>query len=232
MTPHPAAARPSWIRSALSVFLKDWQSELRTRYAISALLMFVLTTIAIVLFALGTEGAPAHALAGMLWVVIFFSGMSGLARTFVTEEERGTAMTLQLTAAPSAVYTGKLLFNLVLVYAVNAVAVLLFFFFIQGFEVRTPSIFLVTLFLGSTGLAVMSTLIAAIIAKANTKGTLFPVLSFPLLLPLLLAVINATRLSAEGAFFTEALGEFQVLISYIGAVLTVSYLVFDYVWKD
>lgn len=232
MTPHPSAARPSWVRSALSVFLKDWRSELRTRYAISALLMFVLTTIAIVLFALGTEGAPAHALAGMLWVVIFFSGMSGLARTFVTEEERGTAMTLQLTAAPSAVYTGKLLFNLVLVYAVNAVAVLLFFFFIQGFEVRTPSIFLLTLFLGSTGLAVMSTLIAAIIAKANTKGTLFPVLSFPLLLPLLLAVINATRLSAEGAFFTEALGEFQVLISYIGAVLTVSYLVFDYVWKD
>lgn len=232
MTPYDAAARPSWIRSALSVFLKDWQSELRTRYAISALLMFVLTTISIVLFALGTEGAPAHALAGMLWVVIFFSGMSGLARTFVTEEERGTAMTLQLTAAPSAVYTGKLLFNLVLVYAVNAVAVLLFFFFIQGFEVRTPSIFLLTLFLGSTGLAVMSTLIAAIIAKANTKGTLFPVLSFPLLLPLLLAVINATRLSAEGAFFAEALGEFQVLISYIGAVLTVSYLVFDYVWKD
>lgn len=224
--------RPGWIRSALAVFLKDWNSELRTRYAVSALLMFVLTTIAIVLFALGTEGAPPHALAGMLWVVIFFSGMSGLARIFVTEEERGTAMTLQLTAPPSAVYTGKLLFNLVLVYAVNTVAVLLFFFFIQGFEIRTVSIFLLTLFLGSTGLAVMATLIAAIIAKANTKGTLFPVLSFPLLLPLLLAVIKATQLAAEGAFFAEARGEFQILISYIGAVLTVSYLVFDYVWKD
>jgi heme exporter protein B len=232
MSGAPDMTRPSWTLSAVSVFLKDWNSELRTRYAISALLMFVLTTIAIVLFALGTEGAPAHALAGMLWVVIFFSGMSGLSRTFVTEEERGTAMTLQLTAAPSAVYTGKLLFNLVLVYGVNTVAVLLFFFFIQGFEIRTPSIFLLTLFLGSTGLAVMATLIAAIIAKANTKGTLFPVLSFPLLLPLLLAVINATRLAAEGAFFSEAMGEFQVLISYIGAVLTVSYLVFDYVWKD
>jgi heme exporter protein B len=39
-----------------------------------------------------------------LWVVIFFGAMSGLSRTFVTEEERGTAMTLQLLASPSAVY--------------------------------------------------------------------------------------------------------------------------------
>ena len=57
-------------------------------------------------------------------------------------------------------------------------------------------------------------------------------LSFPLLLPLLLTVINATRLASEGALFEEALGEFQILVSYIAAVTTVSVLVFDYVWKD
>jgi heme exporter protein B len=221
-----------WMRSAAAIFLKDWHSELRTRYAISALMMFVLTTISIVLFSLGSEGAPPSALSGMLWVVIFFSGMSGLSRTFVMEEERGTALTLQLLAPPSAVYFGKLLFNIVLVIGLNIVAVALYFFFIEGFVIQTASIFLLTVGLGSVGLAAASTIIAAIIAKANTKGTLFPVLSFPLLLPLLLTVINATRLAAEGAFFDEASGEFQVLVSYIGAVVAVSYILFDYVWKD
>lgn len=221
-----------WLRSVAAVFLKDWRSELRTRYAISALLMFVITTISVILFSLGSEGARTDVLAGMLWVVIFFSAMSGLARTFVMEEERGTSMTLQLTTPASAVYTGKLLVNLVLVLGLNVLTVGLYFLFINGFVIRTVSIFAVTILLGGIGFAVASTIIAAIIARANTKGTLYPVLSFPILLPLLMTVINATRLAADGAAFDEALGEFQVLISYIAVVTAISLLVFDYVWKD
>ena len=229
---HTDQREHSWSRSVLAIFQKDWHSELRTRYAISALIMFVITTISIILFSLGSESAPADALSGMLWVVIFFASMSGLSRTFVMEEERGTSMTLQLLAPSSAVIFGKLLFNLVLVISLNVFAVLLYSFFISGFVIRTYSVFLVTLGLGSIGLAAASTIIAAIIAKANTKGTLYPVLSFPILLPLLLTVINATRLAAEGAFFEEAFGEFQVLISYIVVVVATSYLLFDYIWKD
>jgi heme exporter protein B len=225
-------SRPSWLLSVISIFRKDMQSELRTRYAISALAMFVVTTISIILFSLGSEGAPSAALSGMLWVVIFFSAMSGLGRTFVAEEERGTSMTLQLMAPPSAVLLGKFLFNLVLVVALNIVTVVLYAALISGFVVRTYSILVVTIALGSVGLAAASTIIAAIIARANTKGTLYPVLSFPIVLPLLLTVINATRLAAEGALFEEAYGEFQVLISYIAVVLAISYMLFDYVWKD
>ncbi|MBI4535594.1 MAG: heme exporter protein CcmB [Ignavibacteriae bacterium] len=222
----------TWIRSAAAIFQKDWRSELRTRYAMSALIMFVITTISIILFSLGSEQAPADALAGMLWVVIFFASMSGLSRTFVMEEERGTAMTLQLLASPGAVFLGKLLFNLVLVIGLNLLTVTLYALFISGFVVRTYAIFAVTILLGSVGLAAAATIIAAIIAKANTKGTLYPVLSFPILLPLLLTVIKATRRAAEGAFFNEALGEFQILVSYIVVVVTTSFMLFDYIWKD
>ena len=222
----------SFLRSALAVFLKDWRSELRTRYAVSALLMFVVTTISIILFSLGSEGAPPDALSGMLWVVVFFAAMSGLSRTFVMEEERGTTLTLQLLAPPGAVFLGKLLFNLVLVLGVNMLTVLLYTVFLNGFIVKTYSIFVWTILLGSIGLAASSTIIAAIIAKANTKGTLYPVLSFPIMLPLLMTVMNATRLSTEGAFFAEAFGEFQILISYTVVVTTASIVLFEYVWKD
>ncbi|MBP1646963.1 MAG: ccmB [Bacteroidetes bacterium] len=226
------SVRGSWGSSVLAILRKDWQSELRTRYAISALLMFVITTISIILFSLGSEGAPAEVLSGMLWVVIFFAAMSGLSRTFVMEEERGTAMTLQLLAPPSAVYFGKLLFNLVLIAGVNLLTVALYSLFINGFIIKTASIFIITITLGSIGFAAAATIIAAIIARASTKGTLYPVLSFPILLPLLLTVINATRLAAEGAFFEEAYGEFQILISYIVVVIATSFIVFDFVWKD
>jgi heme exporter protein B len=226
------SAVTTWVRSVTAIFLKDWRSELRTRYAISALLMFVVTTISIILFSLGSEGARPDVLCGMLWVVIFFSAMSGLSRTFVMEEERGTAMTLQLTSRGSAVYFGKLLFNLVLVTGLDILTVALYALLINGFVIKTLSIFAVTVLLGGVGLAAAATIIAAIIARASTKGTLYPVLSFPILLPLVLTVINATRLSADGAFLEEAYGEFQILISYIVVVIAISTLVFDYVWKD
>jgi heme exporter protein B len=216
----------------LAVFAKDTRSELRTRYAINALVMFVVTTVSIILFSLGGEGASAEVLSGMLWVVIFFAAMSGLARTFVMEEERATSMTLQLMAPPGAVFFGKLLFNLVLSLGLTTLTVLLYMLLVNGFVIQTWSLFLLTTFLGSVGLAAASTIIAAIIARANTKGTLYPVLSFPILLPLLLTVMNATRLAVEGEPFGEAGGEFQILISYIAVVVTTSYLLFEYIWKD
>ncbi len=222
----------SFLVSTKAVFLKDWRSELRTRYALSALVMFVLTTIAIIVFAFGGESPSQEVLAGVLWVIIFFSGMSGLARTFVAEEERGTSLTLQLLSTPTAVLFGKLAFNVVLIIIVNTLAVLLFLFFFSTFRVSSVGLFVTTLALGSIGLASASTIIAAIIARANTKGSLFPVLSLPLLLPLLMTVIHATSLSSEGAFFSEGLDDFRILVSYIGAVTGVSYILFDYVWKD
>jgi heme exporter protein B len=215
-----------------AVFDQDWRSELRTRYAISALLMFVVTTIAILMFSLGSEEAPQEVLSGMLWVVIFFAAMSGLSRTFVAEEERGTTMTLQLLTSPGAVYFGKLLFNLVLVTGLSVFTVLLYALFINGFVIQNVLLFTLTVALGSVGFSAAATIIAAIIAKAATRGTLYPVLSFPVLLPLLLAVINATRLAAEGAPLADAAGEFQLLVSYIVVVVTASALVFEYVWKE
>ncbi len=220
------------IHSTLAIFRKEFRSEIRTRYALNALFMFVITTLAIILFAIGNENATPEILSGVLWIIIFFSTMSGLSRTFISEEERGTAATLQLLTTPTAVFVGKLLFNILLLFGLNILTVGLYLILITNFEVKSAEIFLVTMVLGTIGLAATSTILASIIAKANTKGTLYPVLSFPILLPLLLAVINATKLSVEGAAMTEALGEFQVLVSYAVVMLTASYLLFEHIWKE
>lgn len=215
-----------------AVFKKEFRSEIRTRYALNALFMFVITTLAIILFAIGNENASPEILSGVLWIIIFFSTMSGLSRTFISEEERGTAATLQLLTTPITVFVGKLLFNIVLLIGLNILTVVLYLILITNFSIKSVDIFLVTMLLGTIGLASTSTILASIIAKANTKGTLYPVLSFPILLPLLLTVINATKKAVDGAGITEAFGEFQVLISYSVVILTASYLLFEHIWKD
>ena len=77
-----------FINNVRIVFLKDVRSELRTRYVINSLLMFVLVTISIIRFAIGDEKIEDEILTGLLWISIFFSASGGLARTFVKEEEK------------------------------------------------------------------------------------------------------------------------------------------------
>ena len=222
----------NFITSTLAIVSKDVRSELRTRYAMNALLMFVVTSVATILFALQEDEVNTDVLSGMFWVVIFFTAMSGLSRIFVSEEERGTTMTLQLVASPSVVYFGKLIFNCGLTLALSSAVTILYLAVFPVFIIKSLSIFIVSIFLGSLGFSSAATIIAAIIAKANAKGTLYPVLSFPILIPLLMTVIKSTTYALDGEMFTTAMGEFQILVSYLMIMIAGSYLLFDYVWKE
>ncbi len=215
-----------------ALYKKDFNSEIRTRYAINSLAMFIIVAISVILFSVGNEKIGQSLTGGLFWVVIFFSAMSGLARVFVSEEERGTSLTLQLIAAPSTVFSGKLLFNLILVFLMNIVIALIYSAMFDSFIVKNFALFLISFVLGNIGLAVSSTIIAAIISKAGAKGTLYPVLSFPILLPLILTSVQLTLLSFLGASFTDAKFELAILICYDVIMLTASYMLFDFVWKD
>jgi len=217
---------------AYSLYKKDWQSELRTRYAINALSMFILVTISVIMFSVGSEKVTEYLTGGLLWVVIFFSAMSGLSRAFVSEEERGTTLTLQLIASPSTIFSGKLLFNIALVFLMNIAITILFSMLFDSFVIKNFSLFMLAFFFGYFGIAISSTIIAAIISKASSKGTLYPVLSFPILLPLILTLLELTKFSMDGKSIEKSLVEVAVLICYDVIMGTASYLLFDFIWKD
>lgn len=219
-------------KKAYSLLLKDLRSELRTRYAINALAMFIIVAISVILLSVGNEKISTALNGGLFWVVIFFTAMSGLSRAFVSEEERGTTLALQLAAAPSTVFSGKLIFNIVLVFAMNTVIAILYSAIFQAFVIQNFLLFLTSFVFGNIGLAVSSTIIAAIIAKAGAKGTLYPVLSFPILLPLILTSVQLTLFAIDGISFERAKFELAIVVSYDVIMLTASYMLFDFIWKE
>ncbi len=215
-----------------ALFKKDYHSELRTRYAVNSLAMFIIVALSVILFSLGNEKIPQNLTGGLLWVVIFFSAMSGLSRAFVAEEDRGTSLLLHLVAAPSTIFNGKLLFNLILVFLMNIIITILYSALFEEFILRNFLLFVLTFILSNIGLAIASTIIAAIISKAGAKGTLYPVLSFPILLPLILISVMLTSYSMLGTSFADAVVELSVLLCYDVIMLTASYMLFDFIWKD
>jgi len=220
------------VNKSLAVFRKDVRSELRTRYAMNAILMFAVVTVFAVSWATGGIGLNPVLQSSLLWIVIYFSSLSGLSQSFVKEEESRTAIALRLYCPAEAVFGGKLVFNLVLLAILNLITVPLFGIFI-GLEISNFPLFLTVIILGSVGLVGTTTLVAAIISKASVKGALFAVLSFPLILPLLMTAISGTKKAlVPDILFSAARMEIQVLGSYIVVMIVLGFLLFESVWND
>ena len=221
----------NWLAGAWAVFRNDLRIELRTRYALNALLLFALGALLLILFAVGPQPIPTRVQSAFLWMVILFAAAVGLGRSFVAEERAGTALLLRLNTRPSMVFAGKLLFNLVLVGSLGMVstgALLL----LLDVSVARPGLLAAALGMGVLGLAVATTLLGALVARAARRGALLPVLLLPLLTPLLVSSVSATQKAIRGLPWAQAQDELLTLVGFVGATLSAATLLFDYVWSD
>ncbi|HYE96278.1 MAG TPA: heme exporter protein CcmB [Rubricoccaceae bacterium] len=221
-----------FLAGAWALFLKDARVELRTRYALGALGLFVAASLVLLRLALGRAEVAPETAAALLWVVILFAAALGLGRAFVAEEERGTVLLLQLALPPSAVYAGKLAFNVALTLVVNLVAAGGFFVLI-GTSVALPGLLLATLALGAVGLAGTTTLLSALLARTAGGSPLLAVLAFPVLVPLLFSAVRLTLLAlTPGTTWADGTQDLLSLVGFAGLTITASALLFEYVWRD
>jgi heme exporter protein B len=222
------------LHTAGLVFKKDLQVEFRTRYALGSVSLFSLTTVVAVSAALSSQNLHSDVKAALLWVVLLFAAMSGLARVFVREVESGTADALKLYAPAASVYAGKLAFNLALVAAVELITVPLYLIVLPP-QVIHPGLLIAVLGLGGVGLSSAATFVAALIAQAKSgKSALFFIVAFPVLMPLLLVAVKST----VGAFdlvpthHTATINGLYVLGCYSVVTTTAALLLFEYIWRD
>jgi len=209
--------------------MKDGICEFRTRYAVSALFMFALISLASISMSIGAASLPADLTAALLWVLLFFCAMAGLSRVFVQEEESGTIIALQIYGSGQAVLFGKLLFNILMLLALTMLIIPLFIIFLNVDIYHWP-IFIVVLILGDIGIAAASTITAAMVAKTQGKNALFTVLTFPLLLPQFLSCISATAKILMNV--KPDISDILFMAAYNVVLMIASSIVFDYLWYD
>lgn len=220
----------SWLAETWAILSKEWRCELRTRYALSTVLLFALTTLIAVSISVGPAGSTPEQrplMPVLLWLILLFAATAGLPRTFVHEEETHTADPLRLAARPSCLFCGKTLYNLTLLFILEAAVTPLFVVLLRV-EVDDPAAFVAALAVGGVGLAVGSTLIAAMVAQARVRGPLFAVLAFPILLPLLKLVIDASFIAVSGDLPGQSL---SLAILYDAMVTVASLMLFPAVWN-
>jgi heme exporter protein B len=225
----------NWASESFAVFRKEVTAELRSRVALNAVGLFAITTLIAVAYQIGpyriSEQDRPHLLSALLWIILFFAALAGLARVFVKEEDSHTAKTLRLAARPAAVFTGKLLFNVALLAMLEACVVPLYCA-LMGYGVRNVGGLVALLALGAVALAASTTMVAAIIARASGSGTLFAVLTVPLALPLLVILIQGTRMAASSGEMASVMPALRGIGSLAGVTLVTAAFLFPAVWHD
>ncbi len=196
------------------------------------MLIFAVLAILIFSFALDLRGAVAQAAApGVLWATITFAGTLGLSRALAREYQTGGMEGLLLAPIErSAIFLGKALGNLVLMLAVEVVLVPL------ATVMFNVSLFnggvLLILSLGTLGYAMVGTLLASIAVNTRAREVMLPILLLPLIVPLLLAAVQATNGLLEGIALPDVSQWTQLLVVYTLVMTAVSLVTFEYVVEE
>jgi heme exporter protein B len=222
----------AYFRKIWAITRKDLRAEWRAKESVSVMMTFSL--LAVLVFGLAFDLRVPEAgmvVPGVLWVVILFSGVLGLNRTFGAEVDRGTLAALLLAPVDrSAIYFGKLLAQLFFLL-LNAAIILPFTLMLFDTNVMQPWI-LVGVLLGIVGYTAVGTLFAALAANSRARESLLPILLLPVMVPIFLAGVGLTAAVLDGRTFADFQRWLWVMIVYDLLFLTLAYLLFDLIWEE
>jgi heme exporter protein B len=228
------ARPPGTVAAAWLIARKDLAIEFRTRTAFLSSLVFAVLALCILYFAWDESIiAPADRAPGVLWVVVTFSGLLGLQRSFSIEEhDRGIDALLVAPTSREAIYLGKAIGNLLFLCAVQAVtlpALVLFYNLPVG-----PSLLGVAaiMLLATIGIVAVGTLFSAMAVNTRMAELLLPMLSLPFFVPVLLNAAQATTRVLAGRPAAEAWPWLRIIIAFDIVFVVACTMAFPYTLEE
>ncbi len=217
-----------------AVLRKDLRVELRSFESVPAMALFSVTTFVLFHFGLRQDSLSGDLASGVLWVTLLFASVLGINRLFVADAEQGGFDGFLLSPADrSALLLAKALALLGYLAVLELVAVPAF-----ALLLLAPSIgpalpgLLVVLALADLGVAVIGTLVGALAVRTRARDLLGPLLSLPLLVPVVIGAARAT----EPLFATHAgalpLRWLAILALYDLVFALIAFALFDFLLED
>lgn len=224
------------MRTTVTALLrKELLLELRMRESIPAMALFSVTVFVVFHFGLDADTVDGQLAAGVLWVTMLLAALLGINRLFVTDAEQGGFDAFLLAPVDrTALFVAKALALLLYLLIVQLVAVPAFGLLLlgPGLGQALPELLAVVV-LADIGICVIGTLVAAIAIRTRTRDLIVPLLSLPLLIPVVLAASELTApLLLEGG--AEPLpGRWLTLVSIYDLLFAlIAYAIFDFLLED
>lgn len=216
-------------RRARAIAWKDLTTERRSKAGFNSVVALAVTILVMFGFALGPDAqAIRDAAPGAIWLAVLFAGVLAFNRSYQVELD-GEALE-QLILYPGtrrAIFAGKVLANFAFVALMLAIVITVG---VVLFQVQIPAAWpslVAILFLGAVGLVSLGTFYAAMASRSRAREVLLPLLLFPMLVPVLLAAIEATKALLGGNVMGEAGAWARLLVAFDVIFLVATFLAFE-----
>lgn len=222
----------SLLNETIALVKKEFLLEFRLRYMLNAVLIYLAGAIFICYFAFFGRGGDLSPMTwnALFWIVILLSSVNAASRSFLLERP-SRQYYYYFMASPGAIILSKLIYNIVLLIVMSLIGLALFSFII-GNVVQDMPMFIGVTICGAACLAAALTFVAAIAAQTQHSMTLMAVLSFPIVIPLLMILIKVSKSAIDGLDRSLAYEDLIVLLAVNVITITVSYILFPYLWKN
>ncbi len=211
-----------------ALFSKELLLEWRMKYAISGIILYVLSTIFIV-YTSFIQLQP-KVWNTLFWIIVLFASVNAITKSFL-QEAGDRKLYYYSLANPSAIILSKILYNSLLLLLLTLLSFAAFSL-VAGNPVRDHAQFFAAILLGSIGLSITFTFISAIASQAHNSSTLMAILGFPIVIPILMTLVklsaNALGLLQDTAVWKDML----ILIAIDLILISLSFVLFPYLWKD
>lgn len=218
----------SLAKQVKALLQKEIILEWRSRYALNGILLYVVSTIFVCY--LSFRGLEATVWNALFWIILLFASINAITKSFV-QESKGRQLYFYTIASPQAIILSKIIYNALLMLLLSALA-LFFYTLVFANPVGDFLLYFLAVLLGSISFASVFTLISGIASKTNNSGSLMAILSFPIIIPLLMLLIKLSKNAMDGLDRTVSYDEMGVLLAINLIVITVSLLLFPYLWRD
>jgi heme exporter protein B len=207
-----------------ATLLKDLRLEWRSKDAINSMLFFSLLVVVVFSFSFDPSAEESRVIAGgLVWVAFLFAAVVALNQTWAREIRNHVLDAYRVSPAPAnALFVAKTLGNFILVSILETLMTPLFIVFYRLRSIGPAWQLLVVVALGTWALVVNGTFFAGMSLRTRSREIMLPLLLFPISIPALLAMVQATTaiLGGEGArFWIVLLGTYDLVFTTVCLLL-------------
>src|SRR5215467_10399331 len=210
---------------------KEVRTEFRSRELLGTTIVFVLVVVVVFSFTFDPTTTESRRFGpGLLWMAFLFAASLMLQPCFLREQGNDTLGALRLAVDdPFAIFLAKIAANTLFLLLTELVMLPVFAaLFNASFGSELPAI-LLTLLLGSLGISVVGTALAAISAQARMRELLL--LLLPLLTPILVVSTEVTIRLMQPEPYLEWKG-IGLMVAFDVVFLTVLWLFGEYLLEE
>jgi heme exporter protein B len=207
-----------------ATLLKDLRLEWRSKDAINSMLFFSLLVVVVFSFSFDPNAEESRQIAGgLIWVAFLFAAVVALNQTWTREIRNQVLDAYRVSPAPAnSLFIAKTLGNFIFVAVLEALMTPLFVMFYRLRSIGPVWQLLVVAAFGTWALVVNGTFFGAMSIRTRSREIMLPLLLFPISIPALLAMVQATTaiLNGEGArFWIVLLGTYDLVFTTVCLLL-------------